>query len=109
MGVPDMDLFAPAFPIKSQHPVLLPWEKSLLLDPTGTSHPLIERRELRLAVWMVSGQPWQRRAYQAKLPNLSAIPVEQGRSLIKNRPGESGLAGVINGKLIHFDALLTGL
>ena len=88
-----------------RNPILLPHKKNLLLDPRQNVHPLVENKTLQLAVWVVSGIVWQQKAYQTGLQSLSQIPEGRAQFLLTNRPGESGLAGVVNGKLIPFDVL----
>ena len=84
---------------------LLTHRKDLLLDPLGRPHPLVVNQTLRLAAWLVSGNHWHQKAFQTKLQSLYQIPEEEVRSLLTNRPGASGLAGVVNGRLISFNVL----
>ena len=51
----------------SDHPRMLSMNPSLLRNPQGESHPLLENGSLRLAAWLVSGDPQQQRDYQALL------------------------------------------
>ena len=88
-----------------RNPILLPHKKNLLLDPRQNVHPLVENKTIQLAVWVVSGIVWQQKAYQTGLQSLSRIPEGRAQFLLTNRPGESGLAGVVNGKLIPFNVL----
>lgn len=71
----------------------------------GESHPLMENQTLRLVAWKIAGKFWQVREYQEKLQNLLHVPEQEAHSLIINRPGESGLVGVVNNRLILFDVL----
>ena len=87
------------------NPLLLPPTEALLLDPQGQEHPLIRNRTLGLVAWKVSGAAYLQRAYQLGLQNLSLEHEEVALSLIMNRPGESGYAGVVNGKLIPLLAI----
>ena len=50
--------------------------------------------------WKISGKLWKVREYQNSLQHLSQTPEGQSLYLITIRPGESGLAGVVNGRLI---------
>ena len=50
--------------------------------------------------WKVSEKLWKVREYQNSLPHLSQTPEGQSQYLITIRPGESELAGVVNGRLI---------
>ena len=88
-----------------RNPFLLPHRKDLLPDPLGRPHPLVVNQTLRLAAWLVSGNHWHQKAFQTKLQSLYQIPEEEVRSLLTNRPGASGLAGVVNGRLISFNVL----
>ena len=85
-----------------QPPFLHPQVRNLLKNPQSKKHPLVETRSLRLAVWKVSGKVCKWKKFQAMLPNLSHIQGEKAQQLITNRPGVSGLAGVMKDKLIHF-------
>ena len=88
-----------------QPPFLLPQVRNLLKNPQSKKHPLLETGSLRLAVWKVSGKVCKWKKFQAMLPNLSHIQGEKAQQLITNRPGVSGLAGVMKDKLIHFKQL----
>ena len=88
-----------------KNPLLIPKRKNLLLNPDQVVHPLIENRTLQLVAWTVSGKDLLQKAYQRKLSPSSQIPDEKVQSLITTRPGESLVAGVIDGKLIPFDVL----
>ena len=59
-----------------------------------------EGSQLQLVAWTVSGMPWRVKEYQNSMPHLLQIPEGQGQYLITNRPGESGLADVVSGRLI---------
>ena len=52
--------------------------------------------------WAVSGLDCRGREFQRQLPTLSPGPQDQILMQNLSRPGESGLAGVLEGKLIHF-------
>ena len=87
------------------NPFLLPHRKDLLLDALGRPHPLLVNQTLRLAAWLIFGNHWHQKAFQTKLQSLYQTPEEEVRSLLTNRPGASGLAGVVNGRLIPFNEL----
>ena len=57
---------------------------------------------LTLAACLVSGKPFCVKEFQKVLLTLSQIPEEKTHSLITSQPGENGLAGVLNEKLILF-------
>ena len=88
-----------------QHPIILPNLTTLLQRPHGQKHPLQKGNQLQLVAWKVSGKLWKVREYKNSLPHLSQIPEGQGQYLITNRPGESGLAGVVNGMLIPLQVI----
>ena len=88
-----------------QPPFLLPQVTNLLKNQQSKKHPLAETGSLRLAVWKVSGKVCKWKKFQAMLPNLSHIQGEKAQQLITNRPGVSGLAGIMKDKLIHFKHL----
>ena len=56
-------------------------------------------------MWKISGKIWHSQEFQRLLPTL---PPELGKSQLRrviNRPGESGLAGVVGQKFIHFGVI----
>ena len=83
-------------------PILLPWRKDLLKNPKGETHTLAQNRTLQLAVCAISGLDCRRREFQRQLPTLSPGQEDQILIQIMSRSGESGPAGVLEGKLIHF-------
>ena len=83
-----------------QRPLLLPAHPNLLLNPLGEKFPLVKTRSLRLAAWKITGKPWKSKEFQAVQPNLSPCPGDQVQLQVANRPGTSGLAGVVDNKLI---------
>ena len=83
-----------------KNPILIPNHPKVLLSPEGKTHPLIQNSSLRLVAWLVSGKVYLQKGYQKGLWTLFQLPEEQVLSQITNRPGESGLAGVIGSKLI---------
>ena len=85
-----------------KNPILLPWRKDLLKNPKGEIHPLVQNRTLKLVAWTVSRLDCRSREFQRQLPTLSPSQEDQILMQIMSRPGESGLAGVLEGKLIHF-------
>ena len=92
-----------------QEPILLPVVKNLLRSPLGQNHPLVLNQSLRLAAWIISGRTYKKRAFQNRLQSLSYHPKDQVQIQITNRPGRSGLAGVINNKLIHLTWIINYL
>ena len=84
------------------HPIRLPSTPETLQDPTdpATVHPMYPR--LHLAVWLISSDRAQQKAFQKTLPVYS-----QPRHVnLPTKPtilhGRNGMAGVIHGKLIRF-------
>ena len=63
---------------------------------------LVQKRTLQLVAWTVSGLDCRRREFTRQLPTLSPGQEDQILMHIKSRPGESGIAGVLEGKLMHF-------
>ena len=94
-----------ALQLSIQNPILLPQDQNMLKDPSGMIHPLVQNQTLHLIVWTLSGNVFLQRAYQRKLPVLSCNLSEKELFLITNRPGDSGLAGVVKGKLVPLDVL----
>ena len=58
-----------------------------------------------LAAWIITGNIWLKKEFQKGLQILSFHEEERVLTQITVRPGISGLAGVINRRLIHFDVL----
>ena len=83
-------------------PILLPWRKDLLINPKGEIHLLGQKRTLQLVDWMVSRLDCRRRESQWQLPTSSPGEEDQILLNIMSQPGESRLAGVLEGKLIDF-------
>ena len=83
-----------------KNPTLLPAKKNLLMNPQGSTHPLIESGSLRLAAWLISSNGWRQREYLKRLQSSSQVPEGQVHKLVTNQPGISGLAGVQ--RQIHF-------
>ena len=83
-----------------QHPLLSPALPKLLLNPLGEKHPFVKTRSLKLAVWKITRKPWKSKEFQAMQPNLSPYPGDQVQLQVMNWPGTSGLAGVVENKLI---------
>ena len=111
-------LIAPVWPTQSWYPlllqlstvqpILLPRLDNLLSLPHNQEqHPL--RHKLNLAAWTLSGKLCQTRDFQSKQLTSS---VHLGQQALRNSTrecGTSGLAGVINGKLIYFKLLSSRL
>ena len=55
--------------------------------------------------WVVSGKTFLQRDYLKKWSVLSQMQEDQVQSIIINRPGESGIAGVVNVFLIPLDVI----
>jgi len=76
------------------------WEDLLVRPHNQEFHPL--RFKMRLAAWVVSGNPSQTREFLLKLPTLS---VQAGQRVQKNSTkqfGKSGEAGAVKGMSIPF-------
>ena len=68
-------------------------------------HPLLQNQTMRLAACIITGNIWLRKEFQKGLQTLSFHQEERVLTKIIVRLGISGVAGVINRKLIHFDLL----
>ena len=75
----------------------------------GKNHPLVKTSSLGQAVWKVSRKVYKWKEFQATLPSLSHIKGEKAQQRIENRPRVSGLAGVMEDKLILFKHVWTTL
>ena len=92
--------------LKNEHKKsYIPNKITLLMNPQGSTHLLIEWGNLNLAVWLISSNEWKQREYLKRLKSSSQMPEELLHKLVTNRPGISGLVGVHRDKLILFDAL----
>jgi len=83
-------------------PILIPPTMSQLTNQGGELHPLVQKGTLFLAGWLLSGNKTARQAFQRKLQNFSSLHGSQKQTFNTTRPGISGWAGVISGKLIPF-------
>lgn len=83
-------------------PVLLPATKNLLLSPTGENHPLLTGGQLKLGAWRVSGNAESHKAFLQMQPHYSRNHGGRVRERLTAVPGESGLAGVLEERLIRF-------
>jgi len=88
-----------------EEPILLPPERDILLSPQGTPHPLTQTGSLTLAAWKVSGIASRQKDFLRRLPLCSWEQDGRGRQLLTQAPGTSGVAGVVQNKLIHFKPL----
>ena len=86
-------------------PVILSLSEKLLTNPSGQTHPLVINQIVTLVAWMVSEGICSRQQFLSGQPILS--PIQGNRVLYQftSRPGRNGLAGVIKGRLIHFNGL----
>ena len=91
--------------LSTRNPLILPKVPDLLQGPNKELHPLITKGNLQLLAWIVSGKGCLQKEYQRNLPLLLQMPDDQAQSLITNRPGISGIAGVLGDKLIPLNAL----
>ena len=74
-------------------------------NPQREVNPLFTNRKLGLAVWTLSRKDYVRREFQKQLSNLLQAQDERAKSQITDRPGECGVAGVINHSLMHFHVI----
>ena len=101
----DTNLVPRTLTFFSEKLIILPLKEDLLKGPQNQQHPIIRNRTLQLAVWVVSGNVWQRKEYQKGLQTLLSHQEKKVLSQIIHRPGISGLAGVLNKTLIQFDVM----
>ena len=87
------------------NPILLPKLDKLLINPSGQIHPLVANKSLRLVAWTISGKSSLRQAFQSQLSTFCQVQEEKVLRQITIRPGESGLAGVLNTRLIQFTVM----
>ena len=78
---------------------------NLLLNAQKEVHQLAANKTLRLAAWEVWGKPLLIQGYQSRLPVLSPVLEGQVQTQITTCPGENGLAGVLEKKLLRFSVL----
>lgn len=88
-------------------PVLLPKTRNLLTSPKGEKHPLTVQGTLSLVAWKISGNRSQRQEFLTTLPSSCPSHGGQVPRWLTTAPGKNGLAGVVNGSLIHFRPLWT--
>ena len=86
-------------------PILLPHTQDIVSDPLGQAHPLVLEGHLPLAAWPVSGNPSVQMDYQRGLSRFSGGRGEDPLNPHTLEPGSCGIAGAINGALIHFQPL----
>lgn len=77
----------------------------MLTNGAKETHPLVQNCSLQLAAWTISGNPYLIQDYQKRLPLLSLVQEDEIRVQIMTLPGESGLDGVLNDRLIRFNSL----
>ena len=89
-----------------RQPILLHPLNNLLLSPTLQPHPLVLQGHLQLAAWMATGKPCFQMEFRSRLPNfLTPSLGGEARQQLTTAPGNSGVAGVVREKLIHFAPL----
>ena len=76
-----------------------------ITKPSGREQPLLENQTLSLAVWHVSNNLCNRRAFVQMLPNSFWQRGGQAQMQFITPPGKNGIAGVSAWKLIHFATL----
>ena len=81
-------------------PVRLPLSQTLLENPSNlaATHPMYPR--LRLAVWVISNNAAQQKAFRVQLPDCCLPPHDSRQTKPMTPHGESGVAGVIQGMQI---------
>ena len=99
---PTQPWYAQLLQLVVKTPILLQTNPGLLQGPQGQAHPLVENKTLLLAGWRVSGKVSLQKAYQGTLPLFSSLPKELRLRINTSLAGQSGWAGVVNNRLIHF-------
>ena len=79
------------------HPLILPDDPELLMDPFGNPPPLVVAGQLWLAIWKLSGTDTWQREFQEKLPNCWLLDRAPKQTLLH---GKDGIAGVLKGKFM---------
>jgi len=97
--------FPPLIESLIDRPALLPQTHNFLTNPAGDPHPLVVRNQLYLAAWRLSGVQSRIREFQEKLSKSYAPHGEEVQRKLILQPGESGIAGVVRGRLIPFQDL----
>lgn len=75
------------------------------MQGTGCEHPLVLNQNLQLVAWTVSGINCKQKDYRRKLRTLSSQQEGEVQQHITMPPGASGVAGIVEGKLIPFEVL----
>ena len=113
----ELILVAPLWPTQAWYPslldlsvslpVLLPMTQNLLLGPGGGGeiHPLLANQTLQLAAWHVSSDPCTRKEFVRGLSSSSWQLGGLAQMQFITPPGKNDIAGVSDGKLIHFAPL----
>lgn len=85
-------------------PLILPQNPELLMDPLDNPHPLVVADQLVLAAWKLSGNKQLQQEFQRKLPSYWPLDEAEARTQPMKVHEKSGIAGVLNSRLIHFRA-----
>lgn len=111
----DLILITPVWPTQAWYPlllemsvsppVLLPQLPNLLANPWGQTHPLIDNQTMFLAAWHISSNHSQQEMFHKGLPTSYWHLGGQAQMQFTTQPGLNGIAGVLQGKLIHFAPL----
>ena len=94
-----------ALQMSTMDPIMLPKTQKMITGPQGESHPLVETNMLNLIVWKVSGIRQETKLYQKQLGIYPTTSYPQAHDPLTSQPGNGGVAGVVNGKLIQFQPL----
>lgn len=80
-----------------------PYMDNLLMDPSDNLHTLIQESLLKLLTWTVSGRTCIQRGYQRMLLSLFQTPADRVHLSITSRPGQNGVADILDGKYLTLD------
>ena len=82
------------------HPIRIP---NRIRDAQGVKPENVNK--IKIAAWNLSGEDWKLKEFQNKLPLSSGTKSEQAHRKIMNMHGDSGLAGVVRGRVLRFNQL----
>ena len=85
-------------------PLLLPKHVEVLENPEGEVHPLLANETLQLSAWAISGQRDLITGFREGLDTYWPTQGNLVPDVVTTQPGRNLVAGVVEGKLIHFNA-----
>ena len=94
--------FPAALEMACDFPRMLPRMKSLLTDPSGHPHPLLDTKSFQLIAWRLSGIDSRNEEFLKTCPNCCSMKNDDQLLRRMNHLGALGIDGVSNGKLIPY-------